>query len=165
MKASAADANLDKIGLHASDTRAIFSTMPSRRRDNLLGAEEGNGFVQLMQQLPQHLSLAVGAVASDGTCGSADGRLHQRAQGVRRIIEFENNSLSGTFAEMQDRGDDRARLRRLVRGAARAGELDARHRFDGEIRCSQSRANPLICSHLRNIRSRGMFVDARIEKI
>ena len=33
--------------------------------ENLLGGEEGQGFVQLMQQLPQErLALAVGAVAS-----------------------------------------------------------------------------------------------------
>ena len=33
--------------------------------ENLLGDEEGQGFVQLMQQLPQErLSIAVGAVAS-----------------------------------------------------------------------------------------------------
>ena len=57
--------NLDKIGLHASDTSELFFDNAVAPPENLLGAEEGNGFVQLMQQLPQErLSLAVGAVAS-----------------------------------------------------------------------------------------------------
>jgi acyl-CoA dehydrogenase len=57
--------NLDKIGLHASDTSELFFDNAVAPPENLLGAEEGNGFVQLMQQLPQErLSLAVGAMAS-----------------------------------------------------------------------------------------------------
>src|SRR5204863_5146790 len=57
--------NLDKIGLHASDTSELFFDNVSVPPENLLGSEEGQGFVQLMQQLPQErLSLAVGAVAS-----------------------------------------------------------------------------------------------------
>ena len=56
--------NLDKIGLHASDTSELFFDNAVAPPENLLGSEEGNGFVQLMQQLPQErLSLAVGAVA------------------------------------------------------------------------------------------------------
>ena len=57
--------NLDKIGLHASDTSELFFDNVAVPPDNLLGGEEGQGFVQLMQQLPQErLALAVGAVAA-----------------------------------------------------------------------------------------------------
>jgi acyl-CoA dehydrogenase len=57
--------NLDKIGLHASDTSELFFDNAVAPPENLLGSEEGNGFVQLMQQLPQErLALAVGAVAA-----------------------------------------------------------------------------------------------------
>src|SRR3954462_7831749 len=57
--------NLDKIGLHASDTSELFFDNVTVPPENLLGKEEGQGFVQLMQQLPQErLALAVGAVAS-----------------------------------------------------------------------------------------------------
>jgi acyl-CoA dehydrogenase len=57
--------NLDKIGLNASDTSELFFDNAVVPPENLLGAEEGNGFVQLMQQLPQErLALAVGAVAA-----------------------------------------------------------------------------------------------------
>src|SRR3984957_9982569 len=54
--------NLDKIGLHASDTSELFFEDAVVPPENLLGSEEGKGFVQLMQQLPQErLALAVSA--------------------------------------------------------------------------------------------------------
>jgi len=77
--------NLDKIGLHASDTSELFFGNAVAPPENLLGNEEGSGFVQLMQQLPQErLSLAVGAVASRRRGDQADRRLHQGAQGFRQ---------------------------------------------------------------------------------
>src|SRR5476651_1342996 len=45
--------SLDKIGLHASDTAELFFGDAVVPPENLLGPEEGQGFVQLMQQLPQ----------------------------------------------------------------------------------------------------------------
>ena len=45
--------NLDKIGLKANDTSELFFNDVRVPTANLLGAEEGQGFVQLMQQLPQ----------------------------------------------------------------------------------------------------------------
>jgi acyl-CoA dehydrogenase len=57
--------NLDKIGVHASDTSELFFEDAVAPFENLLGEEEGQGFKQLMQQLPQErLIIAVGAVAS-----------------------------------------------------------------------------------------------------
>ncbi|MCB1412567.1 MAG: acyl-CoA dehydrogenase family protein [Xanthobacteraceae bacterium] len=57
--------NLDKIGLHASDTSELFFDNAFVPAENLLGAEEGQGFVQLMQQLPrERLGLAISAVAA-----------------------------------------------------------------------------------------------------
>lgn len=56
--------NLDKIGLKAQDTAELFFDNVRVPVANLLG-EEGNGFYQLMQQLPQErLSVAVMAVAA-----------------------------------------------------------------------------------------------------
>jgi alkylation response protein AidB-like acyl-CoA dehydrogenase len=55
--------NLDKIGMHAQDTAELFFSDVRVPAENLLGAE-GQGFVALMQNLPQErLSIAVGAVA------------------------------------------------------------------------------------------------------
>ncbi len=56
--------NLDKIGLKAQDTAELFFDKVRVPVENLLG-EEGKGFYQLMQQLPQErLSVAVIAVAA-----------------------------------------------------------------------------------------------------
>ncbi|OLR94272.1 acyl-CoA dehydrogenase [Actinokineospora bangkokensis] len=54
---------LDKIGLKAQDTAELFFDDVRVPVANLLGTEEGQGFVQLMQQLPQErLIIGVSAV-------------------------------------------------------------------------------------------------------
>ena len=56
---------LDKIGMHGQDTSELFFDDVRVPVENLLGGVEGQGFVQLMQQLPQErLIIAVGAVAA-----------------------------------------------------------------------------------------------------
>ncbi len=55
--------NLDKIGLHAQDTAELFFNEVRVPRENLLG-EEGQGFIQLVDNLPQErLGIAAAAVA------------------------------------------------------------------------------------------------------
>ncbi len=57
--------NLDKIGLKAQDTSELFFDDVRVPQSNLIGTEEGKGFVQLMQQLPQErLNIAVQGVAA-----------------------------------------------------------------------------------------------------
>ena len=56
--------NLEKLGLHSQDTAELFFTDVSVPVENLLGAE-GNGFIQLVHNLPQErLSIAVAGVAA-----------------------------------------------------------------------------------------------------
>ena len=56
--------NLEKLGLHSQDTAELFFTDVSVPVDNLLGTE-GNGFIQLVHNLPQErLSIAVAGVAA-----------------------------------------------------------------------------------------------------
>jgi acyl-CoA dehydrogenase len=56
--------NLDKVGLHAQDTAELSFTDVVVPKENLLG-EEGQGFVYLMQNLPQErLIIAAQAVAA-----------------------------------------------------------------------------------------------------
>jgi alkylation response protein AidB-like acyl-CoA dehydrogenase len=56
---------LDKVGMHAQDTAELFFQDVKVPRENLLGGQEGMGFIHLMQQLPQErLSIAVAAVAA-----------------------------------------------------------------------------------------------------
>lgn len=54
--------NLDKIGLKSNDTSELFFNDVRVPTSNLLGAEEGQGFIQLMQQLPQE-RLQIGTTA------------------------------------------------------------------------------------------------------
>ncbi|MEL6127818.1 MAG: acyl-CoA dehydrogenase family protein, partial [Pseudomonadota bacterium] len=57
--------NLDKIGQKAADTSELFFDNVEIPPENLLGTEEGQGFYQMMQQLPQErLVIAAGAVGA-----------------------------------------------------------------------------------------------------
>jgi len=56
---------LHKLGLQANDTAELFFDQMRVPAANLLGDGEGQGFVQMMQQLPQErLVISVGAVAA-----------------------------------------------------------------------------------------------------
>ena len=56
--------NLDKIGMHAQDTAELFFSDVHVPVENLLGAE-GEGFLQLVRNLPQErLNIAMAAVAA-----------------------------------------------------------------------------------------------------
>jgi alkylation response protein AidB-like acyl-CoA dehydrogenase len=80
--------NLEKIGLHAQDTSELSFTDMRVPVDNLL-EEEGRGFYQLVNNLPQErLSLAVGAVAA------AEGVLAETLEYVRQRNAF-GSPISG----------------------------------------------------------------------
>lgn len=54
--------NLEKVGLHAGDTSELFFDNVEIPPENILGGEEGRGFYQMMEQLPQErLIIACGA--------------------------------------------------------------------------------------------------------
>ena len=56
--------NLDKVGLEAADTSELFFDDVKVPTANLIGAEEGRGFYQLMEKLPQErLVIAVQCMA------------------------------------------------------------------------------------------------------
>jgi long-chain-acyl-CoA dehydrogenase len=56
---------LDKIGLKAQDTSELFFDDVRVPADHLLGGTEGQGFIQLMQQLPQErLIVALGGIGA-----------------------------------------------------------------------------------------------------
>lgn len=57
--------NLDKIGMESQDTSELFFDDAVVPAENLLGGQEGQGFFQMMQELPQErLIVAVGGVAA-----------------------------------------------------------------------------------------------------
>src|ERR1700677_3972424 len=87
--------NLDKIGLHASDTSELFFEDAVAPPENLLGGEEGKGFAQLMQQLPQErLIIAICAVAAMERAIelTVDYTKERKAFG-RPLIDFQNTAF------------------------------------------------------------------------
>ncbi len=75
--------NLDKLGLHSQDTAELSFTDVRVPVENLLG-EEGAGFAQLTEKLPQErMSIAVSGVAEARAAFDETRALRQRPQGVR----------------------------------------------------------------------------------
>ena len=115
---------LNKLGLDSADTSELFFEDVTLPAENLLGTEEGQGFCQLMKELPQErLIVAIHAHRHDRTRARADHRLRQAARRVRqddhRLPEHPVRA-----GRVQDRSDDRARLPRSLHRAPRQGELD-----------------------------------------
>ena len=165
--------NLDKIGLNASDTSELFFENAVVPPDNLLGSEEGQGFVQLMQQLPQErLALAVGAVASmERALELTVAYTKERKAFGQPIIEFQNTGF--TLAErkteaMIGRVFIDWCVERLV-----AGELDTVTASMAKWWCSQKQvetADECLQLHggygyMQEYPISRIFVDARIQKI
>ncbi|MES2197829.1 MAG: acyl-CoA dehydrogenase family protein [Pseudomonadota bacterium] len=165
--------NLDKIGMQASDTSELFFDNAVAPPENLLGGEEGSGFVQLMQQLPQErLLLAIGAVASMERAVrlTTDYTKERKAFG-QPIIEFQNTAF--TLAERKTEATI-ARvfvdwcIARLI-----AGELDTVTASMAKWWCSQKQvetADECLQLHggygyMQEYPISRMFVDARIQKI
>lgn len=87
--------NLDKIGLKANDTSELFFEDVRIPTANLLGAEEGLGFIQLMQELPQERLL----IANQAICAieralalTIDYVKERKAFG-KAIIDFQNTQF------------------------------------------------------------------------
>ena len=87
--------NLDKIGLKSNDTSELFFEDVRVPTSNLLGHEEGTGFVQLMQQLPQE-RLQIGttaiAVIERALALTIDYVKERKAFG-KTILEFQNTQF------------------------------------------------------------------------
>lgn len=84
--------NLEKVGMHANDTSELFFSDVAVPPENLLGGEEGRGFYQMMEQLPQErLVIACGAV------GAMEGA-------VERTIAYckEREAFGGPLTQFQN---------------------------------------------------------------
>ncbi|WP_072776729.1 acyl-CoA dehydrogenase family protein [Marivita hallyeonensis] len=84
--------NLEKIGCHAADTSELFFDNVEIAPENLLGGEEGKGFYQMMQQLPQE-RLIIGC----GAVGAMEGA-------VERTIAYckEREAFGGPLTQFQN---------------------------------------------------------------
>lgn len=89
---------LDKVGLKGQDTAELFFDDVRVPAENLLG-EEGQGFIQLMQQLPQErLIIAVSAVAGMETMiDDTIAYTKERTAFGRPVFSFQNTKF--TLAE------------------------------------------------------------------
>jgi acyl-CoA dehydrogenase len=87
--------NLDKIGMKANDTSELFFDDVRVPTLNLLGAEEGQGFVQLMQQLPQErLQIGASAIAMiERALALTIDYVRQRRAFGKPIIDFQNTQF------------------------------------------------------------------------
>ena len=92
--------NLDKLGRKAQDTAELHFNNVQVPVSNLLGAE-GQGFLYLMQQLPQErLAIAVGAVAAcEGALELTMQYCHERKAFGQEIGKFQNSRFK--LAEMK----------------------------------------------------------------
>ncbi|QOZ29776.1 acyl-CoA dehydrogenase family protein [Bradyrhizobium sp. CCBAU 51753] len=165
--------NLDKIGLHASDTSELFFDNVTVPPENLLGSEEGNGFVQLMQQLPQErLSLAIGAVASMERAVriTADYTKERTAFG-KPLLEFQNTAF-----KLAERKTEAMIARVFVDWCVErlvAGDLDTVTASMAKWWCSQKQVETADeClqlfggyGYMQEYPISRMFIDSRIQKI
>ncbi|WCE67436.1 acyl-CoA dehydrogenase family protein [Sulfitobacter faviae] len=84
--------NLDKIGLHAADTSELFFDNVEIPPENIVGQDEGQGFYQMMQQLPQE-RLIIGC----GAVGAMEGA-------VARTVQYckEREAFGGPLTQFQN---------------------------------------------------------------
>ena len=97
--------NLSKLGLKAQDTTELFFEDARVPKNNLLGIQEGQGFYQLMNQLPWE-RLLIGITA----LGAIDFALEETTQYVRerrafgtRVMDFQNTRFK--LAEMKTKAE------------------------------------------------------------
>jgi acyl-CoA dehydrogenase len=93
--------NLDKVGMKAQDTSELFFDDVRVPVANRLGAEEGAGFTQLMQQLPQErLIIAVSAIgAMERALDETIAYVKQRQAFGKTVWDFQNTRFK--LAEVQ----------------------------------------------------------------
>ncbi|WP_136659862.1 acyl-CoA dehydrogenase family protein [Nitratireductor sp. XY-223] len=87
--------NLDKIGLKANDTSELFFNDVRIPTANLIGPEEGQGFVQLMTELPQERLLIANQAISmiERALAITIDYVRERKAFGKPVIEFQNTQF------------------------------------------------------------------------
>ena len=117
--------NLEKLGMKANDTSELFFDDVKVPLTNLLGQDEGQGFYQLMKQLPwERLVIAIAALgAIDFALSETIAYVQGRRAFGKRVMDFQNTRFK--LAEMKTKAEV---LRAFVNDCiarAEAGTLDA----------------------------------------
>ena len=165
--------NLEKLGLKAQDTSELFFDDVKVPAANLIGAEAGQGFFQLMNQLPQErLIIGVGACAAmDLAIELTTDYVKQRKAFGKRIVDFQNTRFKlaecKTEAHIARVFVDNCLQRHL------AGDLDVTTAAMVKWWCAQKQ-NDVIDECLQLFGGYGfmdefpisrMYADARVQKI
>ena len=98
--------NLKKLGQSAADTSEMFFEDCRVPQSNLLGGEEGKGFIQLMQQLPQErLNIAQAAVVEmERALQVTIDFVKERKAFGQRVLDFQNTKFK--LADAHDAAAD-----------------------------------------------------------
>ena len=165
--------NLKKLGHKAQDTSELFFDEVKVPTSNLLGDEEGKGFVQLMQQLPQErLIIAVQAcIAMERALEVTAEYVKERTAFGKRILDFQNTQFklaeAKTEATIARVFVDNC-MERLL-----AGDLDATTAAMAKYWCTD-KENEIIDTCLQFFGGYGymmeypiarMYADSRVQRI
>jgi len=86
---------LDKIGLKAQDTSELFFDDVTVPAENVLGGQEGQGFFQLMSDLPYERTIigVLAAAAMEGAYAATLDYVRQRNAFGKPIVDFQNTKF------------------------------------------------------------------------
>jgi acyl-CoA dehydrogenase len=165
--------NLKKLGQTAADTSEMFFEDCRVPQSNRLGEAEGQGFIQLMQQLPQErLNIAQAAVVEmERALGLTLEFVKERKAFGQRVLDFQNTKFKlaecKTEALIARTFVDQCLIKHI------AGELDAATASMAKYWCTQKQ-NEIIDECLQLHGGAGymdeyeisrMYRDARVQKI
>ncbi|HEX7035068.1 MAG TPA: acyl-CoA dehydrogenase family protein [Pseudomonadales bacterium] len=165
--------NLKKLGQKAADTSELFFQDCRVPVANLLGGEEGKGFAQLMQQLPEErLSIAQAAVvAMERAIEVTLEFVRERQAFGQRVLDFQNTRFKlaecKTAALVARTFVDQCVIRLL------AGELDAATASMAKYWCTEQQCRVVDeclqlhggAGYMDEYEISRMYADARVQKI
>jgi long-chain-acyl-CoA dehydrogenase len=165
--------NLEKIGLKAGDTSELFFDNVEVAPENILGGEEGRGFYQMMQQLPQErLIIGCGAVgAMEGAIERTLAYCNEREAFGNSLMQFQNTRFQ--LAEAQTKTVvSRAFLDECIRDHLK-GELSVEKAAMAKYWLSDTQGEVLdIClqmhggyGFMQEYAVAEMWTDARVQRI
>ena len=165
--------NLEKIGLKAGDTSELFFDNVEIVPENILGGEEGRGFYQMMQQLPQErLIIGCGAVgAMEGAIERTLAYCNEREAFGNSLMQFQNTRFQ--LAEAQTKTVvSRAFLDECIREHLK-GELSVEKAAMAKYWLSDTQGEVLdIClqmhggyGFMQEYAVAEMWTDARVQRI
>ena len=164
---------LDKIGLKAQDTSELFFDDVQVPADRLLGGHAGQGFVQLMSDLPyERLIIGVGALAAmEGAYQATLAYVRERSAFGKPIAEFQNTrfKLAEIATEIQV---GRAFIDRCVEQLV-AGTLDTATASMAKLWGSEAQGRVVdAClqlfggyGYMNDYPIARMYADARVQRI